>query len=154
MSALSNEVSERTTTAPESKEVKSYAAARRRRSIFVNVLRVAVIVATGRSVSALAAKAPGSSDVLPMAVRTPTSPHLILWITSPPFLLWRSIPCEPRTFLSVGVSAVEVGRDIEPGLFTAICGSECDPVRVKTPKRRLRRGIVFYRCRGFRAGLP
>ena len=44
MSALSNEVSERTTTAPESKEVKSYAAARRRRSILVNVLRVAFIL--------------------------------------------------------------------------------------------------------------
>ena len=44
MSALSNEVSERTTTAPESKEVKSYSAARRRRSILVNVLRVALIV--------------------------------------------------------------------------------------------------------------
>ncbi len=44
MSALSNEVSEQTTTAPESKEVKSYSAARRRRSILVNVLRVAFIV--------------------------------------------------------------------------------------------------------------
>src|SRR6266852_4078124 len=44
MSALSNEVSERTMTAPESKEVKSYSAARRRRSILVNVLRVAFIV--------------------------------------------------------------------------------------------------------------
>src|SRR5260370_41883517 len=44
MSALSNEVSGRTTTAPESKEVKSYSAARRRRTILVNVLRVAFIV--------------------------------------------------------------------------------------------------------------
>src|SRR5260370_19788845 len=44
MSALSNEVSGRTTTAPESNEVKSYSAARRRRSILVNVLRVAFIV--------------------------------------------------------------------------------------------------------------
>jgi NitT/TauT family transport system permease protein len=44
MSALSNEVSERTTTAPENKEVKSYSAARRRRSILVNVLRVAFIL--------------------------------------------------------------------------------------------------------------
>jgi NitT/TauT family transport system permease protein len=44
MSALSNEVSERTMTAPESKEVKSYSAARRRRSILVNVLRVAFIL--------------------------------------------------------------------------------------------------------------
>jgi len=29
-----------------------------------------------------------------------------------------------------------------------------DPVCVKTAKRRPRRGTVFYRCRGFRAGLP
>ena len=27
-----------------------------------------------------------------------------------------------------------------------------DPVRVKTPKRRPRRGIVFFQCPGFRAG--
>ena len=44
MSVQSKEVSEQTTTALESKEVKSYSAARRRRSILVNVLRVALIV--------------------------------------------------------------------------------------------------------------
>src|SRR5258708_1310603 len=44
MSALSNEGNEQTTTAPEGKEVKLYSAARRRRSILVNVLRVAFIV--------------------------------------------------------------------------------------------------------------
>ncbi len=44
MNVLSNEVSEQTATAPESKEVQSYSAARRRRSILVNVLRVAFIV--------------------------------------------------------------------------------------------------------------
>ena len=44
MNVLSNEVSEQTATAPESKEVKSYAAARRRRNILVNVLRVLLIV--------------------------------------------------------------------------------------------------------------
>ena len=44
MSALSNEGNEQTTTAPEGKEVKLYSAARRRRSILINVLRVALIV--------------------------------------------------------------------------------------------------------------
>src|SRR6266481_3656771 len=44
MNVLSNEVSEQTATAPESKEVQSYSAARRRRSILVNVLRVLFIV--------------------------------------------------------------------------------------------------------------
>lgn len=44
MNVLSNEVSEQTTTAPESKEVRSFAAARRRRQILVNILRVAFIV--------------------------------------------------------------------------------------------------------------
>ena len=44
MNVLSNEVSEQTTTAPESKEVKSYTASRRRRSMLVNALRVLVVV--------------------------------------------------------------------------------------------------------------
>jgi NitT/TauT family transport system permease protein len=44
MNVLSNEVSEQITTAPESKEVKSYALSRRRRSILVNVLRVLFFV--------------------------------------------------------------------------------------------------------------
>ncbi len=44
MNVLSNEVSEQTATAPESKEVKSYVSARRRRSILVNVLRVLILV--------------------------------------------------------------------------------------------------------------
>src|SRR5437016_5060463 len=44
MNVLSNEVSEQTTTAPEGKEVKSYAASRRQRSILVNALRVLIVV--------------------------------------------------------------------------------------------------------------
>jgi NitT/TauT family transport system permease protein len=44
MSVQSKEVNEQTTTALESKEVKSYSAARQRRRILVNVLRVLVIV--------------------------------------------------------------------------------------------------------------
>lgn len=44
MNVLSNEASEQTVTAPESKEVKSFAAARRRRQILVNILRVAFII--------------------------------------------------------------------------------------------------------------
>src|SRR5205807_7252804 len=44
MSVQSKEVSEQTMTALESKEVKSYSAARRRRRILVNVLRVLFIV--------------------------------------------------------------------------------------------------------------
>jgi NitT/TauT family transport system permease protein len=45
MNELSNEVSEQTTTAPESKEVKSYKTASRRRRIQINVLRVLLFVA-------------------------------------------------------------------------------------------------------------
>ena len=44
MSVLNNEVNERTTTAPESKEVKSYKTASRRRRIQINVLRVLLFV--------------------------------------------------------------------------------------------------------------
>ena len=44
MNVLSNEVNERTASVPESKEVKSYAAASRRRRIQINVLRVLLFV--------------------------------------------------------------------------------------------------------------
>src|SRR5260370_38375771 len=44
MRALSSEGNEHTTRAPEGKEVQLSSAARRRRSILVNVLRVALIV--------------------------------------------------------------------------------------------------------------
>jgi NitT/TauT family transport system permease protein len=44
MNVLSNEVSATTTTAPESKEVRSIKQARRRRTLLVNALRVLVVV--------------------------------------------------------------------------------------------------------------
>ncbi len=44
MSVLNNEVNEQTATAPESKEVRAYKQARRRRSIQVNILRVLIFV--------------------------------------------------------------------------------------------------------------
>ena len=44
MNVLSNEVNEQTTPAPESKEVRAYKQANRRRSIQVNILRVLIFV--------------------------------------------------------------------------------------------------------------
>src|SRR5260370_20423882 len=44
MNVLNNKVDEQTTTAPESKEVKAFKQARRRRNIQVNILRVLIFV--------------------------------------------------------------------------------------------------------------
>src|SRR6266699_3538271 len=86
MSVQSKEVSEQTMAALESKEVKSYSAARRRRRILVNVLRVLfIVVIIGGWELGVRWKLPGAKDPVidPFFWGQPSGiwAQLVTWVT-------------------------------------------------------------------------